>query len=148
MELLAESSGNDLLSGVMRALRVRSTRFCHSELRAPWGFSVEARAGSAFHLLLSGECVLDLDSHAPVRLSSGDLVILPRGYTHALKDRPETPAPALERIIAGEPSFDGRLRMGGDGAAAELLCGWLRARRGEQQSTSGPPAHRRADTGT
>src|SRR5919201_494674 len=124
MKRLDERPRPDVVSDLLGTLRVRSTLFCESRLTAPWGFTVTARDAAAFHLLLSGSCVLEVDGVGEThRLSAGDLVVLPAGHAHALRDHPASPAPELDRLLAAHPDFDGTLVHGGRGAATELLCG-------------------------
>jgi hypothetical protein len=116
---------DDVLSELLRSLRVCSTIYCHSELTAPWGFRVDARARASFHLVLEGVCWLEVqDGERPVPLGSGDLVMLLRGQTHQLRDDLRHRVRPLEELIAAHATADGqRLRYGGHGARTELLCG-------------------------
>jgi AraC-like DNA-binding protein len=103
---------------------VSSTVYCLSEMTSPWGFKVAARSSPAFHLLTSGSAWLEVEGEQQqVRLSAGDLVILPRGEGHAVRDSPASPVLWLDRILADTPPVNGRLGHGGGGARAELLCG-------------------------
>jgi AraC-like DNA-binding protein len=124
MERLDDFPTEDLVSGVVRDLRVQSTVFCRSELSAPWGFSVRPHDLAAFHVVLGGECVLDVDgTDASVSLAAGDLVILPRGQGHTVRDRPGSKVTTLDDLLAAG-GFDGyELRHGGGGDVTELLCG-------------------------
>jgi AraC-like DNA-binding protein/mannose-6-phosphate isomerase-like protein (cupin superfamily) len=125
VDLLSDFDAPDPVSEVLRAVRIRSTVYCRSVLGAPWGFGVAARGNPAFHVVTTGSCWLEVEG-APrqVPLAAGDLVVLPSGRRHWLRDDPATPATALEEILATTPP-DGhrRLRHGGRGARSELLCG-------------------------
>jgi AraC-like DNA-binding protein len=93
-------------------------------MTAPWGFKVAARSGPAFHLLTSGCAWLEVDGWPePVRVSAGDLVILPRGEAHVMKDSQYSAVLWLDRILADTPAVNGRLSHGGGGERSELLCG-------------------------
>jgi AraC-like DNA-binding protein len=60
----------------------------------------------------------------PLRLTAGDLVLLPHGPLHWVRDEPTSPTQWLDEILAGTPpDGHGRLRHGGDGATTELVCG-------------------------
>ena len=98
--------------------------YCLSELGAPWGFRVEGRNVAKFHLVLEGSSLLEIDSHDPVRLEAGDLVLLPHGHGHAMRDHPGSAVESLDQILFDHP-LDDRARMtyGGDGAPCRLLCG-------------------------
>src|SRR5712692_9626869 len=114
----------DGLSQLLLRLTVSSTVYCLSEMTSPWGFKVAARSSPAFHLLTSGSAWLEIDGEEQhVRLSAGDLVILPRGEGHAVRDSPKSPVLWLDRILADPPPVNGHLAHGGGGERAELLCG-------------------------
>lgn len=116
---------NDVLSELLRSIRVHSTIYCHSELTAPWGFRVDARAVASFHLVIEGTCWLEVqDGARPILLTKGDLVVLPHGHAHQVRDDLRHPARSLDDLIAMHMVADGRpLRYGGSGALTELLCG-------------------------
>src|SRR6516164_1492555 len=115
---------HDAVTELLAALRVRSTVYCLSELREPWGFEVDGANVAKFHLVLSGSCWLNLAGHEPARLQAGDLVILSRGERHVMTDRPGSPVTNLDVIVAGHPlDPDARLTYGGTGALTRLLCG-------------------------
>jgi AraC family transcriptional regulator, alkane utilization regulator len=125
MERLSEFDTFDPVSDLLRAVRVRSTVYCRSVMRAPWGFGVEAHGNPAFHVVTSGRAWLQIDD-APdqTELVPGDLVVLPAGRRHWLRDDPKSPAGELEEILASTPAdAHSRLRHGGDGTRTSLLCG-------------------------
>jgi AraC family transcriptional regulator, alkane utilization regulator len=125
VELLRDGGDTDVVSEVLRSLRVRSTVWCRSQLRAPWGFGTDAGGTAAFHVVTAGCCWLQVEGDgAQRRLDAGDLVVLPTGRRHWLRDDPATPAPALERLLARHPLDERRrLRGGGRGPRTDLLCG-------------------------
>ena len=115
---------HDTVTELLATLRVRSTVYCLSELREPWGFEVDGTNVAKFHLVLAGACWLSLAGHDPVRLKAGDLVILSRGERHVMNDRPGSPVTNLDLIVAGHPlDPNARLTYGGTGALTRLLCG-------------------------
>src|SRR5712692_2070834 len=114
----------DGLSQLLLRLTVSSTVYCVSRMSSPWGFRVAARRGPAFHLLTAGSAWLEVEGHPePVRLSAGDLVILPRGEGHAVRDSPTSPVQWLDRILQATPLVNGQLDHGGGGERTELVCG-------------------------
>jgi AraC-like DNA-binding protein len=114
----------DSIDDLLTELKVNSTVYCLSELRAPWGFRVEGRQVAKFHLVLDGHAWLRLDGADPVELGEGDLVILPRGEAHSVTDDLDSPVRGLDRILADHPlDTDARLFYGGRGARTRLLCG-------------------------
>jgi AraC-like DNA-binding protein len=121
---LTSFSGEDGLTQVLLRLTVTSSLYCLSEMTAPWGFRVAARPTPAFHLLTRGTAWLEVEGEpAPIPLAPGDLVILPRGDGHVVRDERRSPVLWLDRILSDTPVIDGRLQHGGGGVASELLCG-------------------------
>jgi len=115
---------HDAVTELLGTLRVRSTVYCLSELREPWGFEVDGANVAKFHLVLSGSCWLNLAGHEPIQLQAGDLVILSRGEPHVMNDRSGSPVANLDLIVAGHPlDPNARLAYGGTGALTRLLCG-------------------------
>jgi AraC-like DNA-binding protein len=125
MKLLSDFEPSDPVTQLLRVVRVRSTIYCRSLMRAPWGFGVEAHGNPAFHVVTSGGCWLAVDGEPDqIALSAGDLVVLPSGPRHWMRDHPETRATELEEILAATQLDDrGRLHHGGSGPRTTLLCG-------------------------
>ena len=124
MRALGTFAEPDGLSQLLLRLTVTSTVYCLSHMTSPWGFKVAARPRPAFHLLTSGNAWLQVEGRPEqVRLNAGDLVILPRGEAHAVRDSPKSPVQWLDRILEDTPPTDGRLAYGGGGDRSELLCG-------------------------
>jgi AraC family transcriptional regulator, alkane utilization regulator len=124
-ERLTEFAEQDAVSDLLRAIRVRTTVYCRSVMRAPWGFAVRARGAAAFHLVSDGACWLDVEGESTARrLHAGDLVLLPTGRGHAMRDHASSPVTDLDDILAAHPvGPSGVLRHGGGGAATTLVCG-------------------------
>src|SRR5262245_37844655 len=116
---------SDLVSDLLAAVRVRTTVYCRSTMRAPWGFGVEAHGNPSFHVDTRGSCWLEVDGDGTSQaLSSGDLVLLPHGPRHWMRDEPSSSVRWLDDILAGTPRDDGgRLDYGGNGELTELVCG-------------------------
>jgi AraC-like DNA-binding protein len=133
MELLNDASATDPVSRVLRAAEVRSTVYCRSHLSAPWGFGVEAHGNPAFHLVTSGRCWLEVEGRqGQLALASGDLVILPSGARHWMRDEPSTLAVELDDLLASAPrGHERRLSYGGGGTETALLCGGFMLQNGE-----------------
>src|SRR5438067_13621308 len=97
MELLSEFDTSDPVSELLRVVRVRSTVYCRSLMRAPWGFGVEAHGNPAFHVVTSGRCWFEIDGELDqTALVAGDLVVLPAGPR---RPRELRPLPALPRSV-------------------------------------------------
>jgi AraC family transcriptional regulator, alkane utilization regulator len=125
MDLLSDFETSDPVSEVLRAVRIRSTVYCRSVMGAPWGFGVTAHGNPAFHVVTTGTCWLEVDGGPDqIPLTAGDLVVLPTGQRHWLRDNPATPAIELEELLAATPLDEHRrLHCGGGGSRTGLLCG-------------------------
>ncbi len=114
----------DTVSSLLNAIKVQSSVFCLSDLGAPWGFEVAASKIAKFHLVLEGKCWLQPQGRDAVLLGDGDLVILPHGTGHAMRDEPGSSVISLETLTSYyPPDADARLRNGGTGTRTRLLCG-------------------------
>jgi AraC-like DNA-binding protein len=121
---LLNTAPHDAVTRLLSDVKVHSSVYCLSELRAPWGFAVDDATTAKFHLVLEGECWLQASGLDPVRLGPGELVILSRGERHAVRGEPGSAVIGLDRMIAEHPlDASARLRYGGDGARTRLLCG-------------------------
>jgi len=69
----------DLLSDVLRDLRLESAVLSLSELRAPWGLDKGTVGGAPFYIAIEGHCVIEVDDGVPTEVAAGDLVVLPHG---------------------------------------------------------------------
>jgi len=123
-EQIGSSLEADAIDGLLRGLRVSSTVFCQATFTAPWGLGVPARGLPAFHVVAAGGCWLEVEGSRPRQLNPGDLVILPQGDVHWLRDAPGSSGVWLDDLVARHPvDQELRVRAGGGGAATELLCG-------------------------
>jgi hypothetical protein len=123
-ERLTDFPADDAVSDLVQAVRVRTTVYCRSVMRAPWGLGVRARDTAAFHLVSDGECVLDVEgAEAPRRLRGGDLDLA----CEALADFADLQSPYLvgrSRAVAQLAVAAGReLGLGGDELARVRLAG-------------------------
>jgi AraC-like DNA-binding protein len=125
MRDLAPGIERDVLSDVLQSIRFRSTILCRSELRAPWGFAVAGREFASFHIVLAGQAFLEVEGADGQRaLQAGDLVMLPHGSAHVVRDAPSTRATRLEQLVAdGSVDVRGTLRNRRSGARTVLVCG-------------------------
>src|SRR5262247_726006 len=125
------SSATDVLTTVIESLRVRGSVFCRSELRSPWGMSLQARGVAHFHVVERARCVLRLRGmRHPVHLHAGDLVMVPHDRAHVLSD-PEV-VPTRATLAVDELGGQGACRYlcnSGRGAETRLICGAFRFER-------------------
>ena len=75
----------DLLSDILRFVQLSGERVLTTELRS--GFNVEFQRGSAcIHVVQEGELRISVEDRAPLRLSAGDIVVLPHPVKYRLSD--------------------------------------------------------------
>lgn len=127
MDQLNDNDVLDPVSEVLRAVRIRGTILCRPALAAPWGFGVAGHGNPVFHIITRGSCWLGVEGEdAQVPLAAGDLVLLPTGRAHLLRDEPQTPVSELEDVLAATPlDRHLRLRHGGGETTTTMLCGWF-----------------------
>jgi AraC-like DNA-binding protein len=115
-----------LFTEILQSIRVRGSVFARPELRAPWGLRMTDEQ-AAFHIVMRGRCLLELDeAAAPIELSEGDFVVLPRGTAYVLRDAPTTKPVRLDRSLKNSNrGSDGIFRLGGTGDVTVLVCGNL-----------------------
>ena len=115
----------DALTDILNTLRLSSSLYFRTELTAPWGIGVPAKKNVArFHIVIRGQCWLQIDGDEGVHMSNGDLVVIPHGVTHAISDQADTPVRPLADVL-DEVAYpgDGTLVYGGDGPGCCLVCG-------------------------
>lgn len=123
----------DSLTDILRDLRLESSFYARSDLRAPWGLSFSVKDGPSFHVIVTGHCWLRIDAES-IPLEAGDLVLLPHGDEHQIVNPPEEEAIPLAALPSERVGQNAALLCyGGDGPAALLICGGVRF--------AGPLAH-------
>jgi len=118
-------SRGDPLSEALRLVKVETTVVFRVLCGAPWGVGIEADFGPAFHIMTKGVCYLEIEGQPEqLRLADGDLVMLPAGQRHWIRDRPRTPVSGLGQILAcATTDGHGPTRLGGNGAPTWMVCG-------------------------
>jgi len=124
----------DALSEILRVCRLRGAAVLNADLGAPWRIAVgptptllrsflpDAESPAIFHLVLSGECALQLPGGEPLALRTGDAVLLVHGTVHRLladSDAQEVTLTSLVKSpIAGELI---PIRHGGSGLRTRVV---------------------------
>jgi AraC-like DNA-binding protein len=113
----------DLLSAVLRELRLESAAYRWLELGAPFRMAFDRPGLRGVHLLTRGACDLVLDDGTATPLTAGDLVILPGGDPHWLRSPGPAAAPAVSGFDLATQSPGTRLRSGGPAVDTVVVCG-------------------------
>jgi AraC-like DNA-binding protein len=128
----------DVLLDILRAMRLTGGIFLDAEFTAPWcvrakvgpedcsPFTPEPRHIIAYHYVTEGRCLLKVGGGPPVRIGSGDIVVLPRNDDHVLASATNLRPVGAEQLI--QPGSEGGLAKivhGGGGERTRILCGFL-----------------------
>jgi AraC-like DNA-binding protein len=134
----------DLLSDVLRAVRLTGAVFFLVEAASPWvmeipdgttlapGIPSGAQSVISYHVVTRGACWGGLAGSEPARFEAGDVLVLPRGDAYAMSiARGMRGGPRLDEILtfmremaAGRMPFV--VEEGGDGPERlDLVCGFL-----------------------
>jgi len=150
----------DILSEVLRTIRVNGTVNLVADLSSPWGISVpRADSGATFYLVSGGSMFIEVGESAnQLKLTAGDFVMLPGGDAHKLRSDPHCQVRPIAEITGSETvgtwfaeDLDPAplLRYGGGGSPTELFGGSFRFDTDAALSilrTMGPLLHVKSDT--
>jgi AraC-like DNA-binding protein len=128
----------DPLSEVLRSVRLIGGVFLEARFTAPWCVSSQIAAEDcrpflavpaqiiAYHFIIEGRLLVQLDADPPLEIGAGEIVLLPRNDGHTLAS-----AAGINPINAHDliqPAADGglvQISHGGGGEATHLVCGFL-----------------------
>src|SRR5262249_59428223 len=127
----------DLLSDLLRVVRLKGAHFFQVEGTAPWSVGTLPAAQLTprilpaaehlipYHIVTEGRCYGGLTGELAVELSAGDVLVFPHGDGHALTSTPGRLPGALVLITAATPHLQ-TVRLGGPGpCTGALICGYL-----------------------
>src|SRR5450432_805705 len=129
----------DALSDVLRAVRLTGAIFFDIQASDPW--VAETPSGETivdamfpgsehlvcYHVITRGSCWACVPGEEPMRLSAGDIIVLPHGDTHVLSSTPglrRSPDMSLYRMPS-DGKLPVRISMGEQGEATRFVCGFL-----------------------
>lgn len=125
----------DVVSDVLRAVRLGAEVFGRFELGAPWALRVpRTEQHLAFYVVARGGGWLDLEGDRrkavarQIALSAGDVVLLPHGASHVLRDpsRSARRPREVRDVICPRPTSTEPVRFGGGGPMTVLVTGAFR----------------------
>ena len=139
-----EAARVDVLSDVLRTVRLTGAVFFPMETSSPWADEVPRASEFApivlpgaqhvvsYHIVRRGQCWAALEGDPPVRLEAGDVLVVPHGDPYMMGSAPDArsdvpPAAVLEffRQMAA-PSAPLVVSEGGGGPErAQVVCGFL-----------------------
>lgn len=127
----------DVLSDVLRMIHLEGALFLNGEFREPW--CVDARSGGTLakvlhpgaqylavcHFVLEGQCWAQLQGEEPVLLQAGDVVTFPHGDSHLIGSGLRNAPVSIDHALPVQMPLLTRVRYGGDGDPALVICGWF-----------------------
>jgi AraC-like DNA-binding protein len=128
----------DILSDVLRIVRLSGAVFFTAEFSSPWALASpnrqllasivlpDAECVVLFHILTEGECFIFCDTHPLVKLEAGDVIIFPHGEPHTMCSQPGTKATPMDAVFS-QSSADAtpQVAFGGGGRKSRFICGYL-----------------------
>src|SRR5262245_38671725 len=128
----------DVLSEVLRAVRLEGALFFNAEFSAPWCISQSRSTDMApflspaaermimYHFLTEGRAYARLPDGRQEELTAGDIVIFPHGDAHVLGNgAPEKPVDALGMFAKNLTQGLKLVRFGGGGEITRFVCGYM-----------------------
>ena len=128
----------DVLSDVLKVVKLDGALFFHGEFSAPWCFkSSQAAAITAclslhpghlviFHFLTEGRAYAKLPDGERVELTAGDIVVFPHGDAHFLGNGPAIkPVDSFKTFSPNLTEGVKVARFGGGGELTKFVCGFL-----------------------
>lgn len=128
----------DVLSEVLKVVKLQGAIFYNGEFSAPWSFRSPAscnvaplvRAGAEhviiYHLLTEGRAFASVEDGARVGLDAGDVVIFPHGDPHIIENgRPIKPVDLLQELARIFSQGLRLARSGGGGDVTRFVCGYM-----------------------
>jgi hypothetical protein len=127
----------DVLSEVLRVVRLEGALFFNVKFSAPWCLSAARSAAFApylspeaghliHHFLTEGRAYARLPDGRREELTAGDIVIFPHGDAHVLGNgSPEKPVDSLQAFSKNLTQGLKLARFGGGGETTQFVCGFL-----------------------
>jgi AraC family transcriptional regulator, alkane utilization regulator len=128
----------DVLSDVLRVVRLSGAVFFTADFSAPWALESpipemlasavmpEAECVVLFHILVEGECEVVCQGHPVTTMETGDVIVFPRGDQHTMRSHGAvTPTPLASIFSPGGYDEPPQLSYGGGGRTSRFVCGYL-----------------------
>ena len=128
----------DLLSDILKVVKLDAAIFFNGEFSAPWCFSARRSKDIAhylsphaghliiYHLLTEGRAYARLADGPRLELTAGDIVIFPHGDAHFIGNGwPEKPVDSIKTFGKNISQGLKTARFGGSGETTRFVCGYM-----------------------
>lgn len=128
----------DVLADILSSMRLSGGVFLDARFGEPWSvvsqlrpedispFFPEPRHLIFYHYVRSGELYCQVGEGEPVKVSAGEIVLIPRNDQHLLfSEATCLPVDANSLVQAAADGGLARVRAGGSGKRTEIYCGFL-----------------------
>ncbi len=128
----------DALSDVLQAVRLTGGVFLDARFTAPWcvaakvvpedcrPFLADPAQIIAYHYVVQGRMMVQVEGEAAVEIAAGETVLLPRNDPHLLGSAARVrPVSADDLVRPGEGGGLAQIVHGGGGAPTRVVCGFL-----------------------
>ena len=128
----------DVLSEVLRVVRLRGALYYNAEFSSPWSvyaasanalaryFATEAEPVIVYHLLTEGRATVRLDDGSRLPIEAGDVVMIPHGDRHIFENGPAARTMDDSEHLTDVLSQGLKLwRVGGGGEVTRFICGYM-----------------------
>jgi AraC-like DNA-binding protein len=128
----------DVLSEVLRVVRLEGALFFNGEFSAPWCLSSRRSTDIArylppagghliiYHFLTEGRAYARLPEGNRVELTAGDIIVFPQGDAHFLGNgSPEKPVDSFSTFSKNFTEGLKLARFGGGGEITKFVCGFM-----------------------
>jgi AraC-like DNA-binding protein len=114
----------DALADVLHVLELKGWLYSRTEAATPWRFDFAASPDSIFHILSAGHGYLSVEGEAmPVRVESGDALLLPFGHAHTISDELLSPLTKAVQLTYSAHREYQVFPFEGEGPKMVMLCG-------------------------
>ncbi len=119
-----EDPRGDVLADILGVSLLRNALYKRIEARAPWGMRTDERRRALFYLIARGSALLEVRGEKAVTLIAGDLVFLPHGSAHVLRDSKST---TPQQVCDGKHRQESSIsrKIGGTGAETSIVAGFF-----------------------
>lgn len=128
----------DVLSDVLRVVRLTSAVFFTARFSSPWSvespppdelarcLGLRAESIAMFHVLVEGECWVSFADRGPLKMEAGEVLIFPRGDPHVMSSHVGAKPRPIGALLPPQRSEDvPQVDFGGGGESTRFVCGYL-----------------------